>query len=343
MTCTFDFGDGVTQTVPGSGCGSGTSYSHFYQNVGTYKVTVTVTDSDGQVATSSSTFTALGDFYTPLTSPVRVLDTRHAIGVPTAAKVGPGGAVQLKLAGADSVPADAAAVVLNVTETDSTGGGFVTVYPGLTAMPTSSSLNFGTGQTVANTVIVKLGTDGTIDLRNSSTGSADLIADLEGYYAVDGSSYIASSPVRELDTRSAHTTLKSGATVTVNLGLGSSSGTTAATLNVTATNATQGGNLTAFADDVAEPSTSNLNFGRGQTVANEAVVRVGADGSVKFENNSPGPVDLIVDFTGSFTSDPTAGLAYIPLNPTRVLDTRQRTLPSHSPPRAGTSRRTRTT
>jgi hypothetical protein len=192
-------------------------------------------------------FTATGDYYTPLTNPVRALDTQHAIGVPTAAKVASGGTVQLKLAGADSVPANAAAVVLNVTETNSVGGGFVTAYPGLTAVPTSSSLNFGPGQTVANTVIVKLGSDGSVDLRNSSTGSIDLIADLEGYYAVAGSSYIASSPVRELDTRASHTTLKPDATVTVNLGLGTSSGTTAATLNITATNATkvppQDGNL----------------------------------------------------------------------------------------------------
>jgi hypothetical protein len=172
-------------------------------------------------------------------------------------------------------------------------------------------------------VIVKLGTDGAVDLRNSSTGSADLIADLEGYYAAGGSAYVASSPVRELDTRAAHTTLKPGATVTVNLGLGTSSGTTAATLNVTATNATQGGNITAFADDVSEPSSSNLNFGPGQTIANEAVVRVGADGSVEFENNSPGTVDLIVDFTGSFISNQTSGLAYVPIDPVRVLDTRQ--------------------
>ncbi|MBR7826119.1 right-handed parallel beta-helix repeat-containing protein [Actinospica sp. MGRD01-02] len=322
VTCTFNFGDGTEQTVQGGGCGIGTDYSHFYQNVGTYTVTVTVTDSDGQVATSSGNFTATGDFYTPLTSPVRVLDTRHATGVPTAAKVPSGGTIRLKLAGADSVPTDAAAVVLNVTETNSTGGGFITVYPGLTTVPTSSSLNFGAGQTVANTVIVKLGTDGTINLRNSSTGSIDLIADLEGYYAVDGSSFISSSPVRELDTRATHTTLKAGATVKVNLGIGIPA-TTAATLNITATNATRGGNITAFADDVSEPSSSNLNFGPGQTVANEAVVHVGADGGVELENNSPGTVDLIVDFTGSFSSGPTVGFAYVPIDPVRVLDTRQ--------------------
>jgi PKD repeat protein len=51
VTCTFNFGDGNEQTVPGSYCDNGSSYSHFYQNVGTYTVTVTATDSRGQVAT----------------------------------------------------------------------------------------------------------------------------------------------------------------------------------------------------------------------------------------------------------------------------------------------------
>jgi hypothetical protein len=319
LECDYDFGDGQTATLrPGTQDAGLCPTTHHYTTIGTYPVKLTVKDSDGQVASTSGTFTSSGYYYTPLTNPVRILDTRNAIGVPTA-KVGAGGDVKLQITGANNVPSGATAVVLNVTATDVVGGGYVTAYPDLTSVPSASNLNFGAGQTVANTVVVKLGTDGAVDLHYSGAGSTDLIADLEGYYAVDGGEYIGSSPGRVLDTRATKSTLQPGATVRVNLGL--EAGVTAATLNLTVTNPTKNGNITAYADDSSKPGTSNLNFGTGQTIANEAYVRVGADGYVDFTNNSTGTTDLIVDFTGAFAAS--GGWAFVPMAPTRELDTRK--------------------
>jgi hypothetical protein len=55
------------------------------------------------------------------------------------------------------------------------------VYPGTSAKPAASTLNFTAGQTVSNHVVVPLGTDGTIAFA-VSRGSADLVADLAGVF-----------------------------------------------------------------------------------------------------------------------------------------------------------------
>ena len=111
-------------------------------------------------------------------SPVRVLDTRVGVGAPRA-KVLAGGAVTLAVPG---LPAGATAVTLNVTATNVSGSGFVSVYPAGATRPGVSNLNVTSGVTVPNLVTVGLGTNSRVTLY-SSAGSLDLLADLAGYYA----------------------------------------------------------------------------------------------------------------------------------------------------------------
>ena len=317
LECDFDFGDGTpTAVASAASCGA----NHSYTTDGTFTITMTVKDSDGNVATSSGSFTASGYYYNPLT-PVRVLDTRAPIGVPSVAKMAPGATIKLSLAGAHGLPASGAtAVTLNVTATNVTAGGFVTVYPDGTALPNASNLNFEPGQTVPNTVVVKLGADGSIDLTNSSKGTIDLVADLEGYYAVGGNGFTPLEPDRVLDTRVSKTTLAPGATVQITFG---TQGAAAVALNVTVVNPTAGGFVTAYPDGAALPNASNVNFGAKETVANEVIVGTGSDRIVDFTNSSPGSTDLVVDLTGTFTAY--GGTAFTPIDPTRFLDTRNGT------------------
>jgi hypothetical protein len=78
------------------------------------------------------------------------------------------------------------AVVLNVTETDPTSSGYITAWPDGVPRPVASDLNFVPGETSPNLVVVKVGSDGSIDLFNSA-GHTDLIADVVGWY--DGPAY----------------------------------------------------------------------------------------------------------------------------------------------------------
>jgi hypothetical protein len=93
------------------------------------------------------------------------------------------GEVELDVAGRAGVPANgAAAVVLNVTVTEPTAAGFITVYPTGTAAPLASNLNFTPGLTIPNAVTVKLGSGSRVSLRNGSVGSSHLVADVSGYF-----------------------------------------------------------------------------------------------------------------------------------------------------------------
>src|SRR5258705_489854 len=83
---------------------------------------------------------------------------------PGAGPVSAGSTLALDVAGRGGVPADADAVVLNVTATAGQIGGFVTVYPCDATRPLASSLNFGSSAAVANTVTTELSADGKVCL-----------------------------------------------------------------------------------------------------------------------------------------------------------------------------------
>jgi hypothetical protein len=90
--------------------------------------------------------------------------------------------VALQVEGRGGVPVSGvSAVAVNVTVTQPTGSGYVTVYADGVPMPVASNLNFVAGQTVPNLVIAPVGADGKIDL-TVTDASAQLIADVSGYY-----------------------------------------------------------------------------------------------------------------------------------------------------------------
>ncbi|WP_329421450.1 hypothetical protein [Streptomyces sp. NBC_01268] len=105
--------------------------------------------------------------------PKRLMDTRNGTGV-ARAKVGAGKTVNL------AVGFKYTAVVLNVTATNPTATGFVSVYPYGTTRTAASNLNFTAGQTVPNLVVVPV-KEGKVTFYNHA-GTVDLIADIAGYY-----------------------------------------------------------------------------------------------------------------------------------------------------------------
>jgi hypothetical protein len=106
----------------------------------------------------------------------RLLDTRNRIEGAVPAH----GTVNLRVTG--PVPSGVSAVVLNVTATESTKEGFITVHAGAT-LPGVSNLNFLAGQSVPNLVIAPVdAVTGEVTLFNGSAGSTHLIADISGYY-----------------------------------------------------------------------------------------------------------------------------------------------------------------
>ncbi len=115
-------------------------------------------------------------------SPTRILDTRFGTGG-SSKPIGPGGTLTLAVAGKAGVPDHgASAVVLNVTAVSPSMATFLTVFPSGETRPLASNLNVAAGQIAPNLVLVKIGADGRIRIRNQS-GSTHVIADVAGWYA----------------------------------------------------------------------------------------------------------------------------------------------------------------
>lgn len=123
-----------------------------------------------------------GDGFHPV-SPVRFQDSRPApeqvgaYGSPWAQ--GTTRTVAVSTAGA--VPAEAKAVLANVTVTATSAESFLSVWDTGAARPTASNLNWRPGTTIANAVTAKVGAGDTISVFNNS-GAVHVIADAAGWY-----------------------------------------------------------------------------------------------------------------------------------------------------------------
>jgi hypothetical protein len=94
-------------------------------------------------------------------------------------------------------------------------------------------------------------------------------------------------------------------------------------LNLTVTNPTISGYLTAFPAGATQPFASNVNFVAGQTVPNRAIVKLGTGGKITLYNSN-GNTDVVVDVAGYYTTPTATGASgvYTPVTPARILDTR---------------------
>jgi hypothetical protein len=143
-----------------------------------YGTTDVVVDVAGWYGNASS---ALGSQEVAL-APCRVLDTRPG------SQIGPyntpfGAAVSraVTVDGVCGVPASGvAAVVLNVTATDTSQASFFTVYPS-GSVPNASDLNWVGGVTIPNLVLATVNASGQITIFNAY-GTVDGVVDVVGYF-----------------------------------------------------------------------------------------------------------------------------------------------------------------
>jgi len=260
---------------------------------------------------SSSDFIAL--------TPARLLDTRAGRLTVDGQFQGAGPlglhvSLDLQALNRGGVPAGSvSAVVLNVTVTGPTAATFVTAWPTGNTRPLTSNLNAVAGQTVANAVVVGIGTGGSISLYNNQ-GSSDLVVDVLGYFPTSND-YTALQPTRLIDTRSGTATtdnqyagigaLGSNASLNMNvLGRGGvpAAGVAAIALNLTAVSPTLNGYLTAWGTATtnaanAPPLAMAVNYGTGDLIPSLVFVPVGANGQISIYN-SAGATQVVADVVG---------------------------------------------
>lgn len=112
-------------------------------------------------------------------APCRLADTRFA----EAPALRAGVARAVPVAGRCGVPYGARAASLNVTVTSPAAAGFLTLFATGSAVPPTSTVNFGAGVTRANNAVVPLGPDGSVTaVYGQVAGTVHLVLDVNGWF-----------------------------------------------------------------------------------------------------------------------------------------------------------------
>ena len=152
---------------------------------------LTVTGSTGCTSNNSAQVTVTVDptcqgegplaYYT--LPPCRISDTRAPAGTYGGPPLSTGTVRVFPLVGQCGVPPGAKAVALNVTVTEPTSSGFLTLYPADESLPLASSINYSPGQTRANNATALLSVDGNLAIFcGGAAGTVEAILDVSGYF-----------------------------------------------------------------------------------------------------------------------------------------------------------------
>lgn len=226
------------------------------------------------------------------------------------------------------VPPEATAVAYTLTQTGTTGTGFLTVGPAGFAQPDVSSINWYTAnQTSANSSVVGI-TDGAVKVwaGSSSGGSAQFVIDVLGYYLTAeefpwAGAFTPIDPQRAYDSRVDEPAgpISGGQGFTTSMAVAEvPEDAVAVTYNLTATGTSGSGFLTTVPGDVPSPPVaSTINWWQsGQTLANGSVVDVpdferlvqakgdGVNGTLGLPVTTfagGGSAQYIIDVSGYFT------------------------------------------
>ena len=275
---------------------------------------------------------AAGLQFVPLT-PCRVADTRNPDG--------PFGGPELAAASIRSfpipqspcgVPNTAQAYSLNVTVVPDGRLSYLTLWPGGKIQPFVSTLNdWAPDGATANAAIVAAGSNGEVSV--FVTDPTEVILDINGYFVSfpGGNSYsfYPVPPCRVADSRGpagqfGGPSMFAGQTRDFPIPLspcGVPPAAKAYSLNATVVPQSPLSYLTLWPTGTPQPLVSTLNAWTGTAVANAAVVPAGANESISaFVTNA---TDLILDINGYFAASGSPGaLAFYPVTPCRVADTR---------------------
>jgi glucose/arabinose dehydrogenase len=116
-------------------------------------------------------------------TPCRVFDTRDPAGPWGGPRLAAGADRTFVVGGRCGVPATARAVSVNVTVTEPTDFGFLTLFPPGGIVPLASTINFRPGQTRANNAAVTLGAASDLVVRaGMASGGVHVLLDVSGYF-----------------------------------------------------------------------------------------------------------------------------------------------------------------
>jgi hypothetical protein len=254
-----------------------------------------------------------GATYTPL-APARLVDTRVKNGL--SSKLVANKPATFTVRGRGGVPTEAIAVTGNLTVTNSTYSCALYLGPAPIAKPASSTVNFVAGQIRANSLTVSLSPTGTLSatfISGKTGATTQMVFDVTGYYTAGtaGASYVPLTPVTLLDSGSANGyPTKFAASVPGTFTVAGRGNVDASATGVTGILAVynQTANYAAYIgpDPIIAPSTSNLNFNKGDNCSNGFTVSLSATGSLSatYMGGAGQTTDMIAVITGYFVATP---------------------------------------
>ncbi len=204
------------------------------------------------------------------------------------------------------VPADAVALAVSVTLTDTSQPTFATVHPAGSARPNTSVVNSEPlDRARSSTVLAAVSGAGLSVYRSAD---ANVIVDIIGWFTgpsapagLDGL-FVAATPDRVWDSRSTFDPLHPGGSTERTLVEGSVAAA-AAVVNVTVADATTPGYVSAYPAGLARPNVSMMNVTWRAPLAAMTVVSMSSGGSAFYSSTG---VEMILDVAGWFRGQPVA-------------------------------------
>ena len=115
-------------------------------------------------------------------TPCRVIDTRVTVGPSGGPALASAATRGVQMTGVCGIPHGAKAVALNVTVVSPAATGYLTLYPGASSPPGTSTMSYRTEKTRANNSVMSLSAGGILNVFNGGSLPAHFIIDVMGYF-----------------------------------------------------------------------------------------------------------------------------------------------------------------
>ena len=252
----------------------------------------------------------------------RVLDTTRSGGAIAAGKTR-----AVKVTGVAGVPSSGVVdVALDVVALNPTATSSLSVYPHGGHTPATAQLSWTKGARVNTLVPVKVGSNGSVDLKNNSAGTTQVFVDVQGYYTAASAAgdVLTASAYKLFDSRhhampGAHSTT----TIPVAGRAGVPANATAVVVQLMAARPARRDYVRAWGTGAARPAVYDLYAPAGQYSGATAIVPLTSSGSIAVS-----PVyatHLVVTLEGWFapasSSPPTSGVTSLVTPTHRILST----------------------